>query len=276
MDHGGGGVPQRSNKQMLTLIPETDRSIDYRFEFCMVGVGARDFAEKAVQSEMAEAFRPTAAKNKVELEKLEEGDEEEEGDLSPAAAGKKTDRKENRSGTDGDKPQETLILFCPIGESRKALARVRFTCVEQFSQSLPLTRDAQLALNQAIVFLFAPEIAEKCDGPPIDEFRSDFLSRFAEIKHTPQQFRPHCRILAIEAEPDALDTIEQIGKTQNVAADVQPDGAEDSIMEALQEICDHLIKIQTRTVSVMLTPRTGAAVAETAKQPSKSKACMLL
>merc|ERR550537_1714737 len=99
-------------------------------------------------------------------------------------------------------------------------------------------------MNQAIVFLFKPSSArERLPGKaPIDEFKSDFMSRFAEINHTPEQFRPHVRILAIEAEPDAVDTLTELGKTKNISTESQPDDGEETIMECLQDLCEHLIK----------------------------------
>lgn len=257
-------APQRKDKQMLTLIPEQERSIDYRFEFTIVGEGARSFAEMAVHSEMAEAFRPTAkAKEEAPMENAPTEDD-----------GKK------REGEN----KEKLILFCPIGEGSKALARVRFTCVEQFSDSLPLTKDAQASMNQAIVFIFntAAHAADKRaagKGPPLDEFRSDFISRFAEINHHPEQYRPFSRILAIEAEPDALDTLNEVGKSKNVGVDSAADGSEEGVIEAVQELCEALIKRAsekgTQSQPAGSSPRDAGA-GNGAGSEKKSRGCVLL
>jgi len=270
------GLPQRKNKQMLTLIPEQERSIDWRFEFTIVGEGARQFSEMAVRSEMAEAFRPTAKHEEQAKEKLEHIGEDEEADRG-------IPKEKLRSvATDGDphaKEKETLVLFCPIGENGKALARIRFTCVEQFSDSLPLGKDRQAALTQAFIFLFQPSSSRiASDKSPVDEFKSDFISRFAEINHTQEHFRPHCRILAIEAEPDLVELVEDIGKAKNVTTDSVPDSGEETIMESLQEVCEHLIKRHSDrgsgSTAGLGSPKVGG---DTAPAPTgKSRACVML
>jgi len=267
---------------MLTLIPEQERSIDYRFEFAIVGTGAKDFAETAVNSEMAEAFRPTAKHQ--ELHEIHEGDEEPNSAHGHGHAEKKVDDHHvdgigHKKGTDADQKNK-LVLFCPIGEGTKALARVRFTCIEHFSDSLPLGRDAQLAMNQAVIFLYYPNAGEgdrSADKSPVDEFKHDFISRWAEINHTPEQFRPHVRILAIEAAPEAEEALAEFGKTKNVPLDSQPDYAEDCAMESLQSICDKLIERRNST------ERTGTSKTDDATAPlkgpgtsTKSSCCVLL
>lgn len=261
---------------MLTLIPEQERSIDWRFEFTIVGEGARQFSEMAVRSEMAEAFRPTAKHEEQAKEKLEHIGEDEEPD------GGSPKEKMRSVATDGDphaKEKETLVLFCPIGENGKALARIRFTCVEQFSDSLPLGKDQQAALTQAFIFLFQPSSSRiASDNSSVDEFKSDFMSRFAEINHTQEQYRPHCTIFAIEAEPDLVELVEQIGKGKDVTTDSLPDSGEETVMECLQEVCEHLIKRHSDRGSMSTglgSPRVGGDLTAPAPK-SKSRTCALL
>jgi len=259
---------------MLTLIPEQERSIDYRFEFAIVGEGARSFAEAAVNSEMAEAFRPTA--------KAEGTDQTEDANLqgndSGAEAFAPTSSKRPGNSSAASSKQK-LILFCPIGENTKALARVKLTVVENFSESLPLVRDAQVAMNQAIVFLFYPDLVAGCRSPgkssPFDEFKRDFISRWAEINHSPEQFRPYARILCIEVEPDVEELVEALGKTKNVSTDSQPDYAEDSVMESLQTLCEHLISRQAGRATKPLENGTTPMLEE-GGPTVKSSCCVLL
>lgn len=265
----------RANKQMLTLIPEAERSIDYRFEFAIVGQGAKGFAEAAVNSEMAEAFRPTAAKEKEKMDHIGEGDEEED----PEEAAKPADGadsagagegmgipKRNDKRADSGSDKNKLVLFCPFSEESKGLARVRFTCIEQFSDSLPLGRDAQAAMSQCVVFLFYPNGVDEADRKecldnPIDAFKSDFISRFAEINHTPEQFRPYVRILCIEASPEDEETLTELGKTKGVGCFAQPDSGEDTVMESMTEIAtDLVLRITGKSTSVKeLVPETKPA-----------------
>jgi len=242
---------------MLTLIPEQERSIDYRFEFAIVGEGAKIFAEAAVNSEMAEAFRPTA-KHKAEEEDKNHAHEDEHG-----------------RGHERKSPDVTeYVLFCPIGEGTKALARVRFTCIEQFSDSLPLGRDGVAAQSQAVIFLYHPNaVADRSsDNSPVDDFKHEFISRWAEINHTPQQFRPHARILAFEAEPGVEEALAEIGKSKHVTLDAQTEHCEDIVMEALQSVCEHLItRVNERRTSVAQNDASTVPLI-----PQKSSCCSLL
>jgi hypothetical protein len=268
--------PQRKNKQMLTLIPEQERSIDYRFEFTIVGEGAKSFAEAAVSSEMAEAYHPAKAKMD-EIQEHEEEPKEEHHEVH----GLELPAKGNTDGGKEHSEKNKLVMFCPIGEGTKAIARIRFTVVEQFSDSLPLTRDAQVALNQAVIFLYYPNgvgEAARCNksSPPMDEFRSDFISRFAEINHTPAQFRPHCRIVCFEVEPEDEEALIQLGATKKVNVDSQPDHAEDIVMDCLQGICDHLIQRQVNGRSEGQEDEPLVAQADKTSAPPKSSCCVLL
>eukprot|EP00427_Karlodinium_veneficum_P030036 CAMPEP_0169191118 /NCGR_PEP_ID=MMETSP1016-20121227/4900_1 /TAXON_ID=342587 /ORGANISM="Karlodinium micrum, Strain CCMP2283" /LENGTH=268 /DNA_ID=CAMNT_0009267349 /DNA_START=67 /DNA_END=870 /DNA_ORIENTATION=+ len=242
------GVPKRKDKPQLTLIPEQERSIDYRFEFAIVGESAKTFAEGAVNSEMAEAFRPTAATGSSFAPTPVAESEEDVDGVEPVSPGVVTDpgspgKQSHKSH--GDK----LVLFCPIGESSKALARIRFTCIEQFSDSLPLTKtDVAVAQNQAVIFLFYPKIfggtRSPRSKPPVEEFKCDFASRFAEINHVPKKCRPYSLILAVEPEEEDQEALEEFAKKKNISIKAPPDGGEDTVMEELQCICDYLIRRQ--------------------------------
>jgi len=276
----GGAGPARKNKPMLTLIPEQERSIDYRFEFAIVGEGAKSFAESVVNSEMAEAFRPTAKHEKDKMTEIHEDDEphEEEPEHEVHGLGQKVNKS---TLPEPSSEKNKLILFCPIGKETKALARVRFTCIEQFSDSLPLSRDATVAMNQAVVFLFRPNAVTGDRSPsksrePLDEFKGDFISRFAEINHTPAKFRPHVRILCFDVEPEVADQLQEIGKTKDVTLYAQPDDGEDTMMESLQGICETLILLQLNNNRTSDVERISNGDTPLITQPARSSCCALL
>jgi len=284
--------PDRKAKQNLTLIPETERSIDYRFEFTIVGEGAKVFAEGAVHSEMAEAFRPTAKheeEKRIQSPEPHHDGKEHEGievqDHEVHLLGQGATCSSKGALADAVTEKNKLILFSPIGEGTKALARVRFTCIEQFCDSLPLSRDTAVAMNQAVVFLFHPRAVSSGSprkigsGTPIEEFKSDFISRFAEINHTPKKFRPHVRILCFAVEPEVEDQLTELGKTKDVTLYSQPDDGEDTVMESLQGICETLIsEIARRTDEAQKESEapTTALLATESVPASKSSCCSLL
>lgn len=263
----GSGMPKRKAKQMLTLIPEQERSIDYRFEFAIVGIGARTFAESAVNSEMAEAFRPTASHHAHHHEDHHDDHHDDDG------------HGVNKLRSEMNK----LILFCPLGEASKALARVRFTCVETFSDTLPLKDDAQVAMNQAVLFLFHPKFAKEeaaASGSPrtprgrktLDEFKSDFLSRCAEVNYHPAHFRPHMRLISFEAQEESEDALATLGASKGVELDAHADDGEDTVMEAMQAICEHLVGRQKERTTIRLDGDSGALL----PQNEKSACCVML
>merc|ERR1719491_2623883 len=121
-------------------------------------------------------------------------------------------------------------------------------------------------MNQAIVFLFYPKLAEEVNTTPrktdpVDDFRTDFISRFAEVNFHPEPFRPHIRILSFEAAEESEDALEKLGEGKGVALDRHPDDNEDTVMEAMQAICEHLVGRQKERTTIRLDEGADLKVA---------------
>jgi len=241
---------------MLTLIPEQERQIDYRFEFSVVGQDARQFVESAVNSEMAEAFRPTAKEEEkwghtasappnLEANGLDFREAGSTPGEVQAPAQSSSFGKPAVKGSD----QNKLILYCPYSEQAKGIARIRFTALENFSESLPLTRDRMAAANQAVIFLFwhvkpGDERDEKTGRSPTEERIKDFMARIAEINFLPAHFRPACILCGFETEESQETQLDEWAKKQKatVWTSYEPDDGEDTIMESVQKLCEKMVE----------------------------------
>jgi hypothetical protein len=265
--------PQRKEKPQLTLIPEQERSVDYRFEFAIVNESAKIFAERAVRSEMAESFRPTAKKDE---EHWDEPKNEKSSDFKSTGSGSDGMAMDRRK-TDSKK----LVLFCPVGDASRALARIRFSCVQCFSDSLPLSRAPEIAQNQAVIFLFCPSLSEGSRTPrtpsksPVEEFKTDFMNRYAEINHQPKGCKPLSVILSMEAAEADQEQLEEFAKSKSMVIDSHPDSGEDTVMEAIQAVCEYLVEAQKR---IERDSARGSNNGDTAPPaPSeKSRLCVML
>jgi len=263
-------VPQRLERKQLTLIPEEERAICYRFDIALVGKGAKDFATRACESEMAEAFQPRSQRKKG-------------GEIAPASE----DDSENSSGSESPKKHcagfekdpicptsyhanDGMVLFCPIGGSMtsKELARLRFQPIEQFSDSLPSSKKD--ATNQVVAFLFH-EIDDDGGGlSPTEERIRDFASRMAEINHTPLSQRPYTTIMAFEAAEEQRNQLKSFVDRQvkvQVKLHFYEDDMEDTVMDCMQRVVDEMIDF-------MKVPRTEKC--QTTAPPPKSRGCALM
>lgn len=240
----------RSEKSKLTLIPEQDRSVDYRFDFVLVGQSCSVLAKSIVESEIAVAYRPTA---KTGAPRRECVDEE---DLKTVVAAKST---ASRRGED-----DRLLVYCPITGKPNSLARINFECVESFSQSLPLSRDPVKSLNQAVVFVFYPELYLE----PWN-FKSDFASRVAEFRHHPAGCKPYCVVFAIDPG-DSEESLRAFADVNGFGFQLLDDGEEDTVMDALQNVCDCLRAKSSSATDEGSTQPTGIHVASPAAEKKAS------
>lgn len=215
--------PKRKLRHMLTLIPEEERAINYRFTVVVVGETAREFAQTAVSSDMAEAYRPKSCK------KL--GD----GGVEPRTSNghESGDERQDSIGGSNDK----LVLFCPTGSNTKDLARLRLHPCCGFSESMPLTRDYTLAKSLVVAFLFWQ--VKHGDASATEDTIREWYSRMAEINHMPASLRPLTVVLAFEADGNQTKQLRdfidrQAGKVEE--AKILGEASEDTIVEALQEL----------------------------------------
>jgi len=319
--------PKRKQKQMLTLIPEQDRAITYRFEFAVVGEGAKAFAQKAVDSEMAEAFHPNA-KQLAEKGGNSGGNEECEDDehlrcIDAPRHAESTPPVHKQTTDDKDK----LVLFFPVTADHRGqgsvplsklnsaglgstglssmgttmgakpsttggtggLARIRFQPVEAFCESLPLKRDPNATSNLAVVFLFwkvgkgqdATARGHRSGRNATEDQVRDFVTRMAEINHSPEPSRPYLTILAFDADPDQVIALKDFkDKNDKVSMETYSttvESEEEIIMEALQQVCDNMIKNASQRRNVLTTQAEGTAEgAEETKSTSRSSCCVVL
>lgn len=282
---------KRKDKPQLTLIPEQERQIDYRFEFSVVASDARDFIESAVNSEMAEAFRPTAREEEkwghVSSEHSQANGHAGEGGTTPGDPVTPTHDVVHSSSFKCPKgsEQNKFILYCPYSENSKGLARIRFTAVANFSDSLPLAKDRLAATNTAVIFLFwhakdGEERDESKDRSPLEERMKDFMNRIAEINFLNEQFRPACVICGFEADEEQEAKLDEWAKKQRakVWTNYKPDDGEDTIMETVQEVAEKMVERALEEIrgSAQLGGSYGDKKEDEPLITKKSKCCVLL
>mmetsp|Transcript_1707 Transcript_1707/g.5129 ORF Transcript_1707/g.5129 Transcript_1707/m.5129 type:complete len:237 (-) Transcript_1707:7-717(-) len=196
----------------LTLIPEEMRPINHRFQVVLVGETAGEFARRAVESEFAEAYRPKGLRRS-------EGDEGE--------------------------PEGHLVCFCPTGTATGELARLRLQPCCHFSDALPLTHDRATALNLVVCFLFWRAGADGGTQATSECIR-DFQARVAEIAHAPAHLRPFAALLAFEVSEGQEQQLRDFAGRQHVgvAASFFAEASEEALAEALQSLCESVIRHQ--------------------------------
>lgn len=207
-----GDAQARKDRQLLTLIPEEDRPVSYRFQVFLVGTGAKEFAERFVTSDTVEALKPKSAKGG-----------QESAEHLPSAG-------------------DDLTFFCPVGQAE--LARVRLLPIEKFSESLTLPRKAAESSSVAVLFLFwkvgeAPE-----DQPPADAVQariSDFTSRVAEIKHLAANCQPYAKVVAFDANEEQEERLKKwLMPHSTISVEFLKDDDEDTVMELVERLCKKL------------------------------------
>lgn len=261
-------LPKRKAKPMLTLIPEAENAINYRFNVALCGEQAKEVAHLAVESEMAEAYRPKggAAHKKVEVKPISEEDEEEHAAATTPSA-------HEHHGHHDDDHEEQLVVFCPTGVGTKELARLRLTPVVGFSDSLPLTKDKAVAVNLVVCFL----VWKPNQTSTIADAISDFQGRMAEIIHTPAGCRPLVMLLAFEAD-DAqekeLSAFVERQKAVTITPLYLPDDGEDTVMDSLQSVCEAMVIKQTNPRRLSECSDKGVTVASP-QDGKKSRGCTI-
>lgn len=247
MSQEPGVRAERKKKQLLTVIPDDDRPISYRFAVCVVGKSCKDFVHTATCSEIAQEYHPGHKKDKG-------GEDDGAGDpgsppFSPAA-----------------EEDDKLVLFCPVsGVLTKELARLRFSLCAGFSDSIPMTSDKSVATNTVVVFLFwrvsdAPDRRE--DQATLSDTISDWRSRMAEINFKPANLRPFVAVLGFKASQEQQEAVEAFASDQRKTARIVPsffdDDSEEMFVEAMQNVVEQLISFQ-QSASSRRMGSTGSA-----------------
>mmetsp|Transcript_22910 Transcript_22910/g.53615 ORF Transcript_22910/g.53615 Transcript_22910/m.53615 type:complete len:260 (-) Transcript_22910:53-832(-) len=218
--------PQRKEKQCLTFIPEEEHAIKYRFEFSIVGPNAKDFADKILASDIAEAYRP----------KVKPGAEGNvNSEMKPLIAG----------ASDGNQH----VLFHNVGSdvSKTELARIRFVLLDTFSQSIPVHQEPRSASNAAVVLLFwncnrDEGEDENAQSEFISDRLRDFTSRLAETNF--MKWKPAVFLHAYgadEREEQRIKDWHAQHVSKGVVLEMFPDDQEDTMMDGIQAICEKLL-----------------------------------
>mmetsp|Transcript_40184 Transcript_40184/g.92367 ORF Transcript_40184/g.92367 Transcript_40184/m.92367 type:complete len:262 (-) Transcript_40184:72-857(-) len=219
--------PQRKEKQCLTFIPEEEHAIKYRFEFSVVGSKAKDFADKIIDSDIAEAYRP---KNKP-------GAPEGSNNLEKVAL-----------KVEGASDSNQRVLFHNVGSdiSKTELARIRFGTMETFSQSLPVYQDHHHSSHAAVILLYwnSGKDASPADGQSdyATEKLRDFTSRLAEVNF--QKFKPSVFLQAFGADEREQQKIKDWHAqhiSKGVLLHLFDNDEEDTLMDAVQFVCEKLL-----------------------------------
>jgi len=240
---------RRKPKQHLTVIPETERVINYRFDVYLCGHGATQFAKRATTSEIADEYRPKA---------------------KPIGSG---------SSDTMETCEDDLVLFCPTSEDNTSsdLARIRFKPIEKFEDSLPQSRDPQVVANLAIILLFWPRrqgSSEEIKEASLDNATSDIQCRLAEINFISPKCRPLVQLSAFAASlHEETKLKELIAQHKNVQLTLStfPDDDEDTVVTAIQQIVEKLIA--RRTLPAGQSSKRGNG---TDAKPEAKKCCNIL
>lgn len=210
-------LAKRKSRQILTFIPEQERSIDYRFQIIIAGPRARQFAERICSADASQAFKPKQQKSTENFE------------------------------------DDNLCFFCTLGAMQEQLVRLRFVVVEGFSNSMPAITDQSVSRDTCVLFLHwndpeskeadaAPSGAQECLEASMDEFRM----RVAEVNFH-MKFLPLICVLCLcgtsEQETGLRTFVESCKLKHNAEArllSIENDD-EDSLVHFMRKVCELVI-----------------------------------
>lgn len=259
------GAASRRSAQKLTVIPEGEREVKYRFDFIVCGKGASSFCAKVISSDLAQEFLSKVRqdeKRSTQLESLAEDEEEQ-----PAQVRSKTD--DSKKSTVSSLGADERIMFLPVGENASMIARLRFQTLEKFSDSLQQPKDRPQALGTVVALLCAkptgsPEEAAKS----VDSAIADWQSRLAELGFMKVRLRPYTVTLTYGMDEDAEKAvIDCINKTKVPVTPIfQDDDDIENVVESLQTAIDKAVLSSNkmrRTASLL--SRQGTSTEEKKK-----------
>ncbi|CAK0791303.1 unnamed protein product [Prorocentrum cordatum] len=235
-----GGVAQlspgnanRRSSQKLTVIPEGEREVKYRFDFVICGKGAGNFVSSVISSELAQEFLSKVRqdeKRSSSLETLAEDEEEQ-----PVQVRSTSDAKKSTASSLG---ADERIMFLPVGENASQIARLRFHSLEKFTDSLQQPKDRPQALFTVVGLL-----CTKPAGNPEEAAKSaigDWQSRLAELGFMKARLRPYTVTLTYGLDEDAEKAvIDCINKTKVPVTPIfQEDDDTENVVESLQTAID--------------------------------------
>jgi len=228
----------RKPKHHLTMIPEDEKPISYRFHVVLAGAKAHEFAQAAVDSEFA-------------LEHMQRNPRPSPSVGSTAS----------KASVGDDDPDEEFVFFCPNDDGE--LARLRLSTCTGFSQHLPLSRDRATARNIVVVLLWWHVAAEE---EATEDAINDFRTRLAEIIHTPVHCRPYTTLLAFGASDEQraeLDNLVGNQKTIKVDLSFYEEDTEDCVIDSLKKVCAGTMAHLSVTYERSLASKGGALMSTT-------------
>jgi len=230
------GAATRRSAQKLTVIPEGEREVKYRFDVIICGKGASSFCANVISSDLAQEFLSKVRqdeKRSTQLESLAEDEEE------PAAQVlTKADQKKTASSLGADE----RIMFLPVGENASQIARLRFQTLEKFSDSLQQPKDRPQAIS-TVVALLCTKPAGRSHEEAAKSAIGEWQSRLAELSFMKARLRPYTITLTYGLDEDAEKAvIECINKTKVPVTPIfQEDEDTENVVESLQSAIDKAV-----------------------------------
>lgn len=250
----------------MTLIPEGERTIDHRLQVVLVGKGARVLAQRAVDSEINEAYRPRKLSNRnptsptgsTPLSPHSEIFATPNCESGPSGSGKVDSRINGRRGSFASvgsvakEEDDHLVLFTPIDPLGNSLARVRLAVIEGFSASMPTVVDENTARDMCVAILhWRPSADASLGVESVGATTAEFNMRVAEMCHG-MRFLPLSFLLSINEAAEDSQKLEEVvskrplkdGRRVNLVR-VEED-SDECILEAIQDLVKDIIKERGR------------------------------
>jgi hypothetical protein len=254
------GAATRRSAQKLTVIPEGEREVKYRFDFILCGKGANNFCLNVISSDLAQEFLSKVRQDEKRDNQLESLAEDEEDE--PAAQVRSTSKTDPKKSTSGSLGADERIMFLPVGENASSIARLRFQTLEKFSDSLQQPKDRPQALS-TVVALLCTKPAGRSHEEAAKSAILEWQSRLAELSFMKARLRPYTITLTYGLDEDAEKAvIECINKTKvKVTPIFQEDEDIENVVESLQSAIDKAVanSNQMRRTASLLSRQDSSA-----------------
>lgn len=263
----------RSQRLHLTFIPESEYTVHHRMRIILTGRGARVLAERLVNSKVNENYRPKAIKNRADSPARSwsrlsspDGPEPEFSLKFSTSTTNSSSQKSTHEGSlrpgEFESADRELCLFLPVGLVSGKLARIRFNIIEGFTASMPEVSEESDARDMCVALLHWQEhVTTMQQGKnlaqsAIDVSMKEFAMRTAEMNHG-MKFLPLVYILCISKPVSEKDNTQFTDFVQHcqmryrimVVFKQVCDSREDTLMQAMQELCDDVISQRNRLLA---------------------------
>jgi len=257
-------------RSQLSMVPEQSFIISWRIELLVIGCCAEQWCTRAVDSKIAEAYRPHSTGVGSERLWLFIPLQPKEDRSPREATGVRSPRERRLSQSMESANMRSMTSSDLMGSTprsisgvREELARLRFSPIQGFGDNLNLPTDPEKCINYIAVLLVVPA------DTSLKERMWDFQMRLSEISFKAKHMRPHVVMLTFNTDAAQDEQLEEFTAKwrDRVPIEVRAykEDSEEEIMEALADTCRSFIEKKLKHALASGTI-TEASVQQTRKR----------